>query len=232
MKSMFSVMLLLGGLTGAAAQPPRPPAGPPGGVFISPMGEPFRAPGQSGRELIARWFAGADRNADGRIRLAEMEADATRFFATLDVDGDGEIEPVEVERYENQIAPEIRFLRRPGPGMGGSRGGRPGRGGGPGGPPGGMGGGGPPGGFGVGGPPGGGLGGRPRRPPGGGRFGPISLLDLPQPVMAADADFNRGVTRDEFRRAAGQRLVRLDRNADGALALDELGPPSGRERRR
>jgi hypothetical protein len=50
--------------------------------------------------------------------------------------------------------------------------------------------------------------------------------------MAADADFNRGVTRDEFRRAAGQRLVRLDRNADGALALDELGPPSGRERRR
>jgi hypothetical protein len=59
-----------------------------------------------------------------------------------------------------------------------------------------------------------------RRPGAGGV--PISLLGLPEPVIAADADFNRGVSREEFRRAAGQRFVLLDVNHDGRLEPAEL----------
>ncbi len=34
-------------------------------------------------------------------------------------------------------------------------------------------------------------------------------LNIPQPVAAADADYNRGITRDEFRRAAVKRFALL-----------------------
>jgi len=51
------------------------------------------------------------------------------------------------------------------------------------------------------------------------RFG---LLDLPEPVASADADFNRGVSLEEFRQAAAQRFAALDLDHRGRLSLAEL----------
>jgi len=91
-------MLIL--LAGAAA------AAEPLMVFISPMGEPFRAP--AGQPYpAAAWFAGADTDKDGVISRAEFRADAQRFFKALDFDKDGKISDLEVQRYEYILAPEI-----------------------------------------------------------------------------------------------------------------------------
>jgi hypothetical protein len=48
------------------------------------------------------------------------------------------------------------------------------------------------------------------------------ILNLPQPVASADADFNRAVTLDEFRQAAAYRFKLLDTNNQGRLMLPEL----------
>ncbi len=75
-------------------------------LFVSPMGEPFRA--KTGEAFpSAAWFAGADANKDGVISRTEFRADAKRFFKVLDVNGDGRISDGEVRRYEYQIAPEV-----------------------------------------------------------------------------------------------------------------------------
>lgn len=187
-----------------AARPPR------GGFFMSPMGEPFRG-GDGGP--IAVWFTGADADADGALTVSEMQIDATRFFATVDVNRDGEIDPTEMMRYESEIAPE---LMRGAAGREGPResGGGIGRGGDRGGPP-------------------GGHGRRPRGPdgrrgPGGGGHGGeggLGPLGLRQPVASADTNLDRGVSIEEFAAAAGQRFLLLDRNRDGLLRPDELGPP-------
>jgi hypothetical protein len=54
---------------------------------------------------------------------------------------------------------------------------------------------------------------------GAGRF---SFLNIPHPVMAADFDMNRGVSRSEFAQAAAERFGQLDRDRDGRLARAEL----------
>ena len=192
---------------GAAAQPS--PAGPHrfDRLFISPMGEPFIA--QHG-DALADWFGQADRNHDGQITSAEMQQDADRFFAALDTNHDGEIDPDETTRYETVIAPGSGAGFRLEMGVDG--------GGGP-----------------IGGPHRKGGGHRRGEWRGGGlgddgaqgraRFG---LLDLPEPVVAADTDFNRGVSRDEFRRAAMLRFQALDVTHQGRLALavlESLRPP-------
>lgn len=78
-------------------------------------------------------------------------------------------------------------------------------------------------------------GGRQRRIPiyergldGAGRF---SFLNVPHPVMAADFDMNRGVSRAEFAQAAAERFSQLDKDRDGRLAHAEL-PPLPRPRLR
>src|SRR6478609_8066196 len=152
MRSTIAVSLVALALAGCATQgPPQrgrhgpppvgwhggngPPSGPEGfggpmgghrRTFISPMGEPFRTHGPDDPAPDLVWFQGVDTNHDGRISLAEFRADAARFFAILDVDKSGEIDPQEIERYETEIAPEIRV------GMGemGGGGGKSGRGGG------------------------------------------------------------------------------------------------------
>ncbi len=48
------------------------------------------------------------------------------------------------------------------------------------------------------------------------------LLNIPEPVAGADADFNRGATLAEFQRAAIQRFQLLDRQRAGRLTLTEL----------
>lgn len=54
---------------------------------------------------------------------------------------------------------------------------------------------------------------------GAGRFG---YLAAPEPVAAADANLDRGVTTAEFAQAADSRFKLLDRNGDGAIVRAEL----------
>src|SRR4051812_13187487 len=94
----------------AAAQAPgsAPADGPQftGRAFISPMGEPFfgRRPGEDG---LAVWFEQADRNRDGLLTADELAQDSQRFFLTLDINHDGEIDPDEITHYEQDIAPQV-----------------------------------------------------------------------------------------------------------------------------
>jgi hypothetical protein len=232
-------LMALGLSAAAAAQPPEgaPRPGEPlrgrnhGSVFLSPMGQPFRSD-DPGHDNVGDWFASADANHDGILSLEEIEADAARFFAMLDTNHDGEIDPDELTRYETELAPEVQLGRQMGVGMGGfRRGGEGGWGGGR------RGGGGRGGWGGRGGPRTGsadatridGDGGSRR--PGNGGFDPglegagrYSFLNIPEPVISADADFNRGVSLKEFAAAAGQRFVLLDANRDGRITRDELPP--------
>lgn len=194
----------------AFAQEPRRnwPGGPPpspGRLFVAPSGEVFR--GGDGTPPLQTWLAQADADHDGAITYAEMRADFARAFATFDTDGDGEIEPEELSRYETQVLPEMgRFGFRPGggatfgPGMrrqgrldrnrGGGRTGLRRRGG-----------------------------GNWAMMAGAARFG---LLPIAHPIMDADVDFNRGVTRAEFDAAAGRRFNQLNVSGSGRLTLEDL----------
>lgn len=105
---MLGSMLLIAGA--AALQTPAaattPPAPAFGKVFLSPMGEPYygRTPNEDG---LIPWFQQADRNRDGVLTSDEMVADAQRFFEVLDSNHDGEIDPDEIARYEEQT-PQVR----------------------------------------------------------------------------------------------------------------------------
>jgi Ca2+-binding EF-hand superfamily protein len=169
------------------------------------MGEPFR-PRSATDDTLARWFHQADRNHDGQLTPDEMRADADRFFALLDADGDGLIGPEELIQYEWELAPDVqlsaRLKRRPGeaapPKAAGDdeqtaehrryrRGdGEPDS-----------------------------LSGLQ----GAARYG---LLNMPEPVAAADADFDRAISRPEFEAAALYRFQLLDRDHRGAITLDTL----------
>lgn len=48
------------------------------------------------------------------------------------------------------------------------------------------------------------------------------ILNIPQPVASADADFNRAVTLAEFKQAAGYRFTLLDSSGQGRIGLPEL----------
>ena len=179
--------------------------GYPWAPFISPMGEPFRPP-SSGEAPIARWFVLADRNRDSALTADEMQADADRFFARLDDNQDGQIDPQEITAYEYDVAPDVQVnsqwkrargevAAKPAPDWD-----RP---------------------FEY---------GSQRREDrydgyradglqGAARYG---LLNIPQPVASADADFNRLVTLDEFRQAAAYRFKLLDSQGQGRIMLPEL----------
>jgi Ca2+-binding EF-hand superfamily protein len=184
--------------------------------FISPMGEPFRARSATD-DTLADWFAKADRNHDGVLTADEMVRDAERFFAALDTNHDGQIDPDELAQYEYDIAPDIQVMsktrRPPGQPMPVAR------------------------------RDSGrddddsadvssksrrreradevdsslGIGGALQ---GAGRYG---LLNMPEPVAAADTDFDRAITLEEFRAAALARFRLLDRTNQGSLTLAQLG---------
>jgi Ca2+-binding EF-hand superfamily protein len=187
----------------------RPPAGPAAGLFVSPMGEPFR---EGAREAgLERWFAGADSDGDGALGADELRRDAARFFALLEMDKDGEIEPAEMTRYESEIAPEIQLGRGPMTRREIMRMRRDDE-------------------QALGAPQGGILAG-PHRIRGGNAYGDVEdregagrfgLINMPQPVMDADSDLNRGVSAAEFATAAGRRFLLLDTDKDGKLARAEL----------
>jgi Ca2+-binding EF-hand superfamily protein len=170
-------------------------------IFISPMGEPFR-PKDRDDDTLADWFHQADLNHDGYLTVEEMQKDADRFFALLDVNHDGEIDPDEITRYETIVAPEISTSHIGLASFGDNQTSRPRRRG-----------------------RGWSDDGADDAHQGGARYG---LLDLPEPVVSADTNFNRGVSRSEFEQAATQRFVALDVDHQGKLTLpglETLKPP-------
>jgi hypothetical protein len=135
-----------------------------------------------------------------------MRADGERFFARLDANRDGRIDSEERMTYENEIAPEVQsnsqwkrtrqeIVAEARTGDEADR--------------------------------------RDRRRhwdrnidgyqldglQGAARYG---LLNLPEPVSGADADFNRIVTLDEFRSAAAYRFQLLDSDRSGRLTFKQL----------
>lgn len=204
--AFLTLMLML-----APAGPTSTPitvTGHPWAPFISPMGEPYRAHNTSD-DTLAAWFQRADRNHDGVLTADELVADAERFFATLDTNHDGEIDPDEIDHYEWDVAPEIQVnsrTRRP-PGQPAAvalptdddeqpvehRRRR-----------------------GEDGEPSLGLHGELQ---GAARYG---LLNIPEPVAAADADFNRAISLPEFRQAAVERFQLLDVAHQGRITLQQL----------
>lgn len=229
MRRSLSLILILAGaatLAACASEPRRPHfrpgmgmrpggGGGPGGMgmgrglFVSPAGEPFRRT-ESGSEPMRAWFDQADTDHDGALTWPEFEADFVRYFAVLDADHDGEIGPDEVAHYESSIFPEMASRGVGGAGMGGG----PGmRGAGMGGGRGGMRGGGM---------RGGGFrhgGGRMTMMAGAARFG---LLPIAHPIMDADTNFNRGVSREEFTQAAAHRFAMLNTGNSGRLGFQQL----------
>ena len=197
----------------ASSAPPITVTGHQWAPFISPMGEPFRAHSPTD-DTLARWFYQADTNRDGVLSVDEMVADADRFFAKLDTNHDGQIDPDEIAQYEYEVAPEIQVMSktRSAPGQAAPvvkqdddleapaddqrmRDRRHNRGE-------------DYAGLGI----GGGLQGAAR----------YSLLNMPEPVAAADTDFNRLITLQEFRQAAVARFQLLDKTHQGRIGLAQL----------
>ena len=96
------------------------PPGPRTQLFISPAGQPFRAPADQPYP-VAAWFAQADRDRDGRLTRDEFRADAEVWFKGLDANADGQIDMPEATRWEEVLVPEIT---RTGSGRGAGVGGR------------------------------------------------------------------------------------------------------------
>ncbi len=202
---MMVVLALLAALQEASAPAPSPVqpgivvtgapgCGPPfARVYIAPMGQPVRTDGQT--DPMRAWFTQADTDHDGRLTLAEFVADADRFFTTLDRDRSGEIDPEEMAIYENQVAPEIKLYQR----------------------------------------------GQDKRPRTGKQkreakaaarqradyeapygAGVYASLNVPEPVVSADLDLNRGVSRAELAEVAGRRFALLNPSAEGVLTYEGL----------
>lgn len=187
---------------GARDGPPRDgPRGPRQQVFISPAGEPFRA-APDAPYPVAAWFARADASHDGKLDRKEFVADALVFFETLDADKDGTISSLENTAYETKIAPEI-LPTADRSGLAGP----------------------PPGGARKGGPRPGDKKLKNRRIMAGMNLQGAafySLLNEPQPVRGADADFSFRITKAEFEAVARKRFTILDTDGDGVLILASL----------
>lgn len=204
----MTLFVLFASMLASVAQESGPPitvTGSPWAPFVSPMGEPFRSR-STDDDPFARWFRQADANGDGMITAAEMLADSEKFFRRLDSNGDGEIDSEEIVHYEQEIAPEVqvnsnwkRSRKEAAEARADAERERRGR---------------------------------DRRRNGGSidgyridglqgaaRYG---LLNLPQPVVGADADFNRKITLAEFSRAASYRFQLLDAKNAGSLTLANL----------
>jgi len=168
-------------------------------VFFSPAGQPFRAPAGKPYPVDA-WFNQADTDHDGKLSQAEFMADSVAFFNTLDVNHDGFINSPENTRYENQIAPEIQRtdprIQQP---KNTYR------------------------------PPDPDMDAEQNPDPTGGRYlkqiigaSQYGLIDEPQPIRAADANFDFRVSTAEWSDASSQRFAILDKNGDGFITMDEL----------
>jgi hypothetical protein len=100
---------LAAGLAGSRLARAQDDALPPN-VFISPSGQPFRAP-MSAPYPVVDWFRQANKKGDGQLTHAEFVADAAAFFDVLDRSHQGVLEPYDIEVYEHRIAPEVLGYR-------------------------------------------------------------------------------------------------------------------------
>ncbi|WP_420138043.1 EF-hand domain-containing protein [Sphingomonas sp.] len=194
---MTLALLLAGSMAAAAPKPPRnaPLCAPPGTapIFLSPMGEPFRA--AAGQPYpSAQWFAQADTNKDGALSRDELVKDAMRFFQQLDSNKDGRLTPDEVGHYESVIAPETSlFSARPDGFYEERRKGHQSD-----------------------------AVGRSADYGGAMGAGRYAWLNIPEPVAAADADIDRVITATEFAAAADRAFTMLDVGNKGSLTLATL----------
>jgi hypothetical protein len=162
-------------------------------TYIAPLGQPFRTDGRT--DPMGVWFAQADTDHDGRLTVAELQADGDRFFATLDKDKSGEIDPQEMSDYENFTAPEIKLYQPGQDRRGQDRKERKE------------------------------LKAAARQradyeaPYGAGQW---ASLNIPEPVNSADFDINRGVSKAELEQAAVKRFPLLDSAHTGYLSYDTL----------
>ena len=180
-------------------------------VFIAPMGKPFRAK-MGAPYPVVDWFRSADKNGDGKLDHAEFMADAAAFFDVLDLNHDGVLSSFEVAAYEHYTAPEILGYNVTVSDLRGARD-LPGHGG-----------------------------GRlwlaqmsqpqvgldqPNEahavveeiPEGAAPFG---LLETPEPLAAADVDFNGIILKANYLPLADRRFDKLDHDQDGYLTLAKL----------
>lgn len=181
------------------APPPPSPAteAPRAGVqaiFFSPSGEVFRAPIKDPYPTVL-WFAQADIDKDAALSREEFMTDAVRYFAIVDRDGKGIITSQDNSHYEAELSPEITGFSP--------------------------------------------LVAQPKAPPSNdgdasspqGKQGYIkrvqgaaqfSLINEPQPIRGADANFDFRITTEEWTRASEQRFSMLDKDKDGRLTIEEL----------
>ena len=181
-------------------------------VFISPAGEPFRATAAGAPYPLADWFDRANAHHDGRLTREEFRADALRFFDRLDANRDGVIDGLELDDYEQNVAPEILpqiealhseegmdpSLTYGDPNNEDTARQTRGRGS---------------------------TSNRPLPVPRGiGVQGAAvySMLNIPEPVAAADAQFDGRITRAEFAAAVDRRFDQLDKTHSGYLTLSNL----------
>ncbi|MFV3074114.1 EF-hand domain-containing protein [Niveispirillum fermenti] len=71
-------------------------------VPVSPLGEPLGPPGADPapyRQAMREWFARTDKDGDGKLSLAEIQAEADRVFPLYDLNGDGQITSAELTSY-------------------------------------------------------------------------------------------------------------------------------------
>jgi len=203
-------VLALGAAVGASAQPrPASDSVRQPSLFISPMGQPFRA-NASGARGIDLWFTAADHDYDSRISHDEFMANANAFFPLVDANQDGALTSMEDTTYWRRNAPEVvgddpggepignvaeppEQHRRDNGGhqvvqsndvtIQGPRRGRP-----------------------------------AERPVGAQAYG---LLGDAEPIMSCDSNFDRRVTLEEFDACAERRFAMLDLNHDGFITPDE-----------
>lgn len=189
--SALAAALVLAGLFAPMAA--GAPAKPLATLFLSPAGEPFHA--DAGQPYpVSVWFAQADANHDGKLTRDEFRADFARFFKALDQNHDGVIDGVELQRYEQKVAPEVL------PRLAQIQGGPPGE------------------------RSGGRLAEPPRKKGGPDYDGAAaySLFNVSEPVAAADTAFDGRITLEEFQATADRRFDQLDKDKNGYLTLDTL----------
>lgn len=180
------------------------PASARDAVYMSLMGEPYWTDA-AGVHPFDQWLKTADQDGDGAISSVEFRSDAEAFFASLDLNDDKIIDADEMRAYE-QLAPGRTRAAGGGAKMPSSA--RP---------------------KATSSAPvpkgevalvtGGDAPSATRIHPGGGR---INFSEVPQPVAMADANLDRRVTLDEFRKTAGRRFANYDGNKDGQLTRKEL----------
>ena len=164
-------------------------------LFMSPMGEPYRA--ESGPSIVA-WLAAADTDQDGRLSRAEFVDRANVFFArVLDANQDGGVTSAESTTFWRLRAPEVLAARPP-------SGARP-RGGSD---------------LGIATNAGSSRRRHDRDPPrrGAAVYG---ILFEAEPVLSCDADMSRRVTAEEFQDCANRRFDQIDVDGDGYFTIAE-----------